>query len=55
MRKFPTLKKYATPGERMVQPGEARDEEAEGSRRNPSDNDPQVTKLTMKFSGNKWL
>ena len=44
MRKFPTLKiRHSTLGERVVQPGEARDEEAEGSRRNSSDNDPQVT------------
>ena len=31
-----------TPGERVVQPGEAGDEKAESSRRNSSDNDPQV-------------
>ena len=50
--KFPTSsdeeeeKTFKTPlcsGERLVQPREARNEEAKGSRRNPSDNDPQVT------------
>ena len=52
LRKFPSsshkqLQKDPNLGERVVQPGEARDKEAKGSRRNPPDNDPQVTTCTM--------
>ena len=39
---FLSIRLSLSPGEWLVEPGEARDEEAEGARRNPSHYDPQV-------------
>ena len=46
---FLSIRLPLSPGEWLVEPGEAGDEEAEGARRNPSHHDPQVLKSLNSF------